>query len=89
MRDFFTVGTAAAGWCAGRPAIRESGISIISAPAANRTRAAARASNLRDEKLYNIVRNALQMQIQIVMEEAEFVESIPAGPAGTLPCAAH
>ena len=32
--------------------------------------------NLRDEKLYNIVRNALQMQIQIVMEEAEFVESI-------------
>ena len=33
--------------------------------------------NLRDEKLHNIVRNALQMQIQIVMEEAEFVESIP------------
>ena len=32
--------------------------------------------NLRDEKLYNIVRNALQMQIQLVMEEAEFVESI-------------
>ena len=32
--------------------------------------------NLRDEKLYNIVRNALQMQIQIVMGEAEFVESI-------------
>ena len=32
--------------------------------------------NLRDEKLYNIVRNALQMQIQIVMEEAEFVEGI-------------
>ena len=32
--------------------------------------------NLRDEKLYNVVRNALQMQIQIVMEEAEFVESI-------------
>ena len=32
--------------------------------------------NLRDEKLHNIVRNALQMQIQIVMEEAEFVESI-------------
>lgn len=32
--------------------------------------------NLRDEKLYNIVRNALQMQIQIVMEEAEFVESV-------------
>ena len=32
--------------------------------------------NLRDENLYNIVRNALQMQIQIVMEEAEFVESI-------------
>ena len=32
--------------------------------------------NLRDEKLYNIVRNALQMQIQIVMEEAEFVENI-------------
>ena len=32
--------------------------------------------NLRDEKLYNIVRNALQMQIQIVMEEAEFAESI-------------
>ena len=32
--------------------------------------------NLRDEKLYNIVRNALQMQIQIVMEEAKFVESI-------------
>ena len=32
--------------------------------------------NLQDEKLYNIVRNALQMQIQIVMEEAEFVESI-------------
>lgn len=31
---------------------------------------------LRDEKLHNIVRNALQMQIQIVMEEAEFVESI-------------
>ena len=32
--------------------------------------------NLRDEKLHNIVRNALQMQIQIVMEEAEFAESI-------------
>ena len=32
--------------------------------------------NLRDEKLYNIVRNARQMQIQIVMEETEFVESI-------------
>lgn len=32
--------------------------------------------NLRDEKLYNVVRNALQMQIQIVMEEAEFVKSI-------------
>ena len=32
--------------------------------------------NLRDEKFYNIVRNALQMQIQIVMEETEFVESI-------------
>ena len=32
--------------------------------------------NLRDEKLHNIVRNALQMQIRIVMEEAEFVESI-------------
>mgnify|MGYP000810084699 CR=1 FL=1 len=32
--------------------------------------------NLRDEKLYNVVRNALLMQIQIVMEEAEFVESI-------------
>lgn len=32
--------------------------------------------NLRDEKLHNIVRNALQMQIQIVMEEAEFVERI-------------
>ena len=32
--------------------------------------------NLRDEKLHNIVRNALQMQIQIVMEETEFVESI-------------
>ena len=29
-----------------------------------------------NEKLHNIVRNALQMQIQIVMEEAEFVESI-------------
>lgn len=35
-----------------------------------------RQDNLRDEKLHNIVRNALQMQIQIVMEEAEFVESI-------------
>lgn len=34
-----------------------------------------RLKNLLD-KLYNIVRNALQMQIQIVMEEAEFVESI-------------
>ena len=45
--------------------------------------------NLRDEKLYNVVRNALLMQIQIVMEEAEFVEKHPAGPAGTLPCAAH
>ena len=27
-------------------------------------------------RTYNIVRNALQMQIQIVMEEAEFVESV-------------
>lgn len=32
--------------------------------------------NLRNEKLYNIVRNALQMQIQLVMEETEFVENI-------------
>ena len=43
LQAFSTVGTAAAGWCAGRPAIRESGISIISAPAASRTRVAARA----------------------------------------------
>ena len=43
LQAFSTVGTAAAGWCAGRPAIRESGISIISAPVASRTRAAARA----------------------------------------------
>lgn len=43
LRAFSTVGIAAAGWCAGRPAIRESGISIISALAANRTKAVARA----------------------------------------------
>lgn len=43
LQAFFTVGTAAAGWCAGRPAIRESGISIISALAASRTKEAARA----------------------------------------------
>ena len=43
MQAFSIAETAAVGWYAGRPAIRESGISIISAPAASRTRAAARA----------------------------------------------
>ena len=43
LQAFSTVGTAAAGWYAGRPAIKESGTSIISAPAANRTKAVARA----------------------------------------------
>lgn len=43
LQAFSTVGTAAADWCAGRPAIKESGTSIISAPAANRTKAVARA----------------------------------------------
>ena len=43
LQAFFTAGTAAVGWCADQPAIRANGISIISAPAASRTKAAARA----------------------------------------------
>ena len=43
LQAFSTVGTVAVGWCAGRPAIKVSGTSIISALAASRTKAAARA----------------------------------------------
>lgn len=39
----FLLRTAVVGWCADRPAIRESGTSIISVPAANRIKAVARA----------------------------------------------
>ncbi len=76
LQDFFTVGTAAAGWCAGRPAIKGKRYIYYQCSGSKQNKGSCTSHNLRDEKLYNIVRNALQMQIQIVMEETEFVESI-------------
>ena len=71
MQAFFTAGTAAVGWCADQPAIRANGISIISAPAASRTKAAARAIICGMKNSITSCGTRFRC-----MEEAEFVESI-------------